>query len=53
VALDNSSAELADVRKQLGAGEVERAAAAKRSSALMAQWQERDGSRDAEVAKLR
>jgi hypothetical protein len=53
VALDSATAELAAVRQQLAAVEGERTAAAKRSSSLMAQWEQRDAARDEEVATLR
>jgi hypothetical protein len=53
VALDNTTAELADTRKQLAAVDTERTAAAKRSSTLMTQWEERDAARDEELSKLR
>lgn len=53
VALDNIAAELADTQKQLTVVDAERTAAAKRSSTLMTQWEERDAARDEEVSKLR
>jgi hypothetical protein len=53
VALDNTTAELADTRKQLTTVDSERTAAAKRSSTLMTQWEERDALREEEVSKLR
>lgn len=53
VALDNTTAELADTRKQLTTVDSERTAAAKRSSTLMTQWEERDAAREEEVSKLR
>jgi hypothetical protein len=53
VMLDNTTAELADTRKQLSAVDAERTAAAKRSSTLLTQWEERDLARDEELSKLR
>jgi len=53
VMLDNTTADLADTRKQLSAVDAERTAAAKRSSTLMTQWEERDEARDEELSKLR
>lgn len=53
VALDTSSAEVAHLHKQLAAVEAERSTAAKRSSTLMTQWEQRDAARDDEVSKLR
>jgi hypothetical protein len=41
------------MRKQLTAVDAERTAAAKRSSSLMTQWEERDAVREEEVSKLR
>lgn len=51
--LDNTTADLAETRKQLSAVDAERTAAAKRSSTLMTQWEERDAARDEELSKLR
>jgi hypothetical protein len=53
VMLDNTAAELADTRRQLSAVDAERTAAAKRSSTLLTQWEERDLARDEELSKLR
>lgn len=53
VALDNIAAELADTHKQLTVVDAGRTAAAKRSSTLMTQWEEREAARDEEVSKLR
>jgi hypothetical protein len=53
VALDNTTAELADTRKQLTTVDSERTTAAKHSSTLMTQWEERDAVREEEVSKLR
>jgi hypothetical protein len=53
VALDNTAAELALVRPQLASAEEERTAAAKRSSALLAQWEERDRGQGQEITTLR
>jgi hypothetical protein len=53
VALDNTAAELALVRRQLASAEEDRTAAAKRSSALLAQWEERDRGQGQEITTLR
>jgi hypothetical protein len=53
VALDNTAAELALVRRQLASAEEERTSAAKRSSALLAQWEERDRGQGQEITTLR
>lgn len=53
VALDNAAAELALVRRQLASAEEERTSAAKRSSALLVQWEERDRGQSQEVTTLR
>jgi hypothetical protein len=53
VALDNTAAELALVRRQLASAEEDRTAAAKRSSALLAQWEERDRGQGQEITALR
>jgi hypothetical protein len=53
VALDNTAAELALVKRQLASAEEERTSAAKRSSALLVQWEERDRGQSQEITTLR
>lgn len=53
VALDNSQAELSEVKRKLATVEEERTAAAKRSRELLAQWEERDKVQGQDLSILR
>lgn len=53
VSLDTTEAELAAVKRQLAAVEEERTTAARRSGALLAQWEDRDRGTTQEMQVLR